>query len=84
MLRFQMTSDNGGLFFRETIKLCTTEMPSIRGIRLTPWLYESCIFTPTDNEVVGTYFSLSEAIEGHKMLTEKYGLGNMQEDVIED
>lgn len=84
MLRYQMTSDNGGRILPGTITLHTTEMPSIRGIRMTPYLYESCIFTPTDSEVLEVYFTLAEAIEGHKKLALKYGLMYHREDILED
>ena len=83
MLQYQMTSDNGGVFKEASIKLCTTEMPRFRGMPAVPYRYESCLFSPSDSEVVGRYDTLAEAVEGHKRLSEKFGLSNFREYVME-
>jgi hypothetical protein len=83
IMQYQMISDNGGVFKQASIELRTTEMPRFRGMPAIPYRYESCLFSPSDSEVLGRYDTLSEAVEGHNRLSEKYGLSNFREHVME-
>lgn len=67
MDRFQIVASKGDL------RLYTTKMPNIPGFNLG-YLYESCLFTDEDSEVLGRYQTLSEAIVGHNRLKSKLGL----------
>ena len=71
---FQMINDNAGIFMPASISLSTVELP--REIhRITEYRYESCLFYANgDSEVISTYNSLAESVEGHLKLSRKYGL----------
>ena len=73
MNRFQMISDNGGIFKEPTIELSTVEMPRFSGYD-PGYAYESCLFTPEDSEVLARYQTRSEAIAGHVELEKKFNL----------
>ena len=47
--------------------------------------FESCLFTKNNvcGEVLSHYISWEDAIEGHKLLAEKYGLTIHEERVID-
>lgn len=73
MNRFQMISNNGGLFNDATVELSTVEMPRLPGLSVT-YAYESCLFSPGESEVLARYQSRSEAIAGHVELEKKFKL----------
>ena len=73
MNRFQMISNNGGLFNDATVELSTVEMPRLPGFDLG-YTYESCLFSDKESEVLARYQSRSEAIAGHVALEKKFKL----------
>lgn len=73
MNRFQMISNNGGIFKEPTVELSTVEMPKISGFDLG-YSYESCLFSPGDSEVLARYQTRAEAIAGHVELEKKFNL----------
>jgi len=64
-----MVSHNGMFFKQGNVYLSTVQLPISIG-----YIYESCIFTDEDSQVVGKYNSLSEAILDHVKLRHQYGL----------
>ncbi len=73
MNRFQMISNNGGVFKEPTIELSTVELPHVPGFDLG-YAYESCLFSPGESEVLARYHTRSEAIAGHVELEKKFNL----------
>ena len=73
MNRFQMISNNGGIFKEPTVELSTVEMFKISGFDLG-YSYESCLFSPGDSEVLARYQTRAEAIAGHVELEKKFNL----------
>ena len=71
--RFRLYSHNGFFFKKATIGLSTVELPRIDGLDIG-YNFESCLFLPHDNEVLMTYQTKLEAIEGHTYLKQKLGL----------
>ena len=74
MNRFQMISNNGGIFKEPTIELSTVELPKVPGFDIGKWTYESCLFSPNESEVLARYQTRSEAIAGHVKLEKKFNL----------
>lgn len=79
--RWQMISRDGDLFnvLRDTQTwLSTVELPDFGfpedDSRHARYRYESCLFTPSESQVVARYQTLSEAVEGHTRLAKKYNL----------
>ena len=73
MKRFQMISNNGGIFKEPTVGLSTVELPRVPGYD-PGYSYESCVFGANVSEVVAVYDSLSDAIAGHTALAQQYKL----------
>jgi hypothetical protein len=66
-----LKSGNGTIFREATIMLSTVKLPFYVGA----YEYESCLFNEDgSSEVVGSYTNMSEALEGHTTLSERYGL----------
>ena len=74
MNRFQMISNNGGIFKEPTIELSTVELPRMPGFDGGLWIYESCLFSPGESEVLARYQTRSDAIAGHVALEKKFNL----------
>jgi len=74
MNRFQMISNNGGIFKEPTVELSTVELPQLPGFDLG-YTYESCLFSPGESEVLARYQTRTEAIAGHVELAKKFNLG---------
>ena len=70
MNRFQMISNNAGIFRKPSVELSTVEMPK----SFTEYRYESCLFTETDSEVLARYDTLTDAIIGHNKLANQHNL----------
>jgi hypothetical protein len=73
MNRFQMISDNSGVFKEATVTLSTIEMPKISGFDLG-YTHESCLFSHGESEVLARYQTRSDAIVGHITLEKKFSL----------
>jgi hypothetical protein len=73
MNRFQMISNNGGVFKEPTIELSTVELPHVPWIEFG-YMYESCLFSSGESEVLALYQTRSEAIAGHVELAKKFNL----------
>jgi hypothetical protein len=73
MNRFQMISNNGGVFKAPTIELSTVELPHVPGFGFG-YTYESCLFSPGESEVLARYQTRAEAIAGHIELEKRFKL----------
>lgn len=71
--RFRLISHNGGRFTRRTVELSTVEIPQVPGTKIG-CMYETCVFTGSDSEVLERYDRLVDAIEGHARWCSKMGL----------
>jgi len=85
----QLVSKNNDLF--DILRgsqtwLSTVELPYLGGTMHDPitYTFESCLFNGDGvGEVLSHYISWEDAIEGHKLLAEKYGLTIHEERVID-
>ena len=67
---FQLISDNASFLREATIELSTVGWKMPRGQHM----YESCLFTGNDSEVIEAYKTMAEAIAGHQRLSAMYKL----------
>lgn len=58
---FHLDSNNGRVFRAATVRVSTIQLP----LEIDGKLYETCLFTPGECEVLDRYEYLSEAVAGH-------------------
>jgi hypothetical protein len=68
----QLKSDNRKWYRNPTVMLSTVKLPPFH---LPGEQYESCLFAEDgSSEVIARYSTFGEATEGHRILTERFGL----------
>lgn len=65
-----LKSGNGTYFRPATVMVSTVKLP----ISVDGCMYETCLFTKSDSEVIDRYETLSSAISGHKKYSNEYGV----------
>jgi hypothetical protein len=66
-MTFQLVSDNSTWLRDATVTLKTTELPKSLAEHYVHFFpYETCLFVHGKSEVVDTYMTLAEAVEGHR------------------
>ena len=63
-------SNDRAPFKAPTVELSTTHLPLL----VDNFMYETCLFTVDESEVLDRYATLGEALANHARLERKYGL----------
>ena len=71
--RLKLTSTNGGWFRNPTLRLSTVSLP----FYIDDEKYETCLFGPSDSQVIERYTTFDEAVIGHATYSVKYGVTNV-------